>query len=127
MNVLDLGFFNAIQCLQHQTLTTSIEELVLAVHSAFSDLDMRVLDKTFMTLQKVMEYICKIDGDNVYKLQHKKKDTLFVNGSLPPRLECDRDAAASIEAMEERIDDERRVDNMIELFDLIALFKAMST
>ncbi|KAF0712560.1 hypothetical protein AaE_011989, partial [Aphanomyces astaci] len=101
MNVLDLGFFNAIQCLQHQTHTTSIEELVLAVHSAFSDLDMRILDETFMTLQKVMSMT----------------RTLFVNGSLPPRLECYRDVAASIEAMEERIDYEQRVVNMIELFE----------
>ncbi|ETV64993.1 hypothetical protein H257_18202 [Aphanomyces astaci] len=47
-NVLDLGFFNAIQS--------------------------QVLDKTFMTLQKVMEEAFKLEGDNVYKLPHLKKD-----------------------------------------------------
>ncbi|RQM30083.1 hypothetical protein B5M09_012219 [Aphanomyces astaci] len=34
----------------------------------------QVLDKTFMTLQKVMEEAFKLEGDNVYKLPHLKKD-----------------------------------------------------
>ncbi|ETV89523.1 hypothetical protein H257_00775 [Aphanomyces astaci] len=63
-NVLDLGFFNSIQALQHRQVVTGIDDIILAVHGAFDELDFRVLDKTFMTLQKVMEESLKMDGDN---------------------------------------------------------------
>jgi hypothetical protein len=35
LNVLDLGFFNAIQSLQHQSGAQTIEELVAAMEDAF--------------------------------------------------------------------------------------------
>ncbi|KAF0717357.1 Aste57867_2337 [Aphanomyces stellatus] len=37
-NILDLGFFNAIQSLQHHKVTRCIDELVAAVHEAFGEL-----------------------------------------------------------------------------------------
>ncbi|KAF0720022.1 Aste57867_630 [Aphanomyces stellatus] len=74
-NILDLGFFNAIQSLQHHKVTRCIDDLVAAVHEAFGELKCAVLDKAFMTLQKVVEESLKMDGDNVYKLPHLKKDT----------------------------------------------------
>ncbi|ETV79736.1 hypothetical protein H257_06974 [Aphanomyces astaci] len=73
-NVLDLGFFNAIQSLQHQTTARTIDDLIKCVEDAFNSLAWCVLDKTYMTLQKVMEESMKIEGDNVYKLPHLKKD-----------------------------------------------------
>ncbi|KAF0719487.1 hypothetical protein AaE_010451 [Aphanomyces astaci] len=65
-NVLDLGFFNSIQALQHRQVVTCIDDLVAAVHAAFDELDFRTLDKTFVTLQKVMEESLKVGGDNTY-------------------------------------------------------------
>ncbi|ETW07417.1 hypothetical protein H310_01940 [Aphanomyces invadans] len=69
-NVLDLGFFNLIQSLQHREVVTGIDDLVAAVHRAFGDLDWRVLDKTFVTLQRVMGESLKMGGDNSFKLPH---------------------------------------------------------
>ncbi|KAF0709336.1 hypothetical protein AaE_012907 [Aphanomyces astaci] len=73
-NVLDLGFFNSIQSLQHQKSTRSIEELVDAVQAAFYEMPVATLSKTLITLQKVMEMSIAIHGSNDYKLPHMNKD-----------------------------------------------------
>ncbi|KAH9103658.1 hypothetical protein AeMF1_020114 [Aphanomyces euteiches] len=54
-NILDLGFFNAIQSLQYQKHTRSIDELIGAVEAALLELPVDTLAKTFVTLQKVLE------------------------------------------------------------------------
>ncbi|KAF0685549.1 Aste57867_22590 [Aphanomyces stellatus] len=110
-NVLDLGFFNSIQALQHREVVTGIDDLVAAVHRAFDDLDWRVLDKTFMTLQKVMAESLKMGGDNAFKLPHSKTDKAARHGPATPVL-CDPDVVKVIEAMNVRKDFERRVDNI---------------
>ncbi|ETV89841.1 hypothetical protein H310_15320 [Aphanomyces invadans] len=51
-------------------VVTGIDELIEAVQCAFDELDFRVLGKTIMTLQKVMEESLKMDGDNSYKSPH---------------------------------------------------------
>ncbi|KAF0682368.1 Aste57867_25506 [Aphanomyces stellatus] len=116
-NVLDLGFFNAIQSLQHRSLTQTIDELVVAVHKAFNELEWRVLDKTFMTLQKVMEESLKQNGNNAYLLPHIKKDKFAREGSFVLSPACDPDASAAFSAMLDRIDYERRIEILSDLFD----------
>ncbi|KAF0685854.1 Aste57867_22306 [Aphanomyces stellatus] len=115
-NVLDLGFFNAIQSLQHQKVTRSVEDLVAAVEDAFAELDWRVLDKTFMTLQKVMEEAFKINGDNAYKLPHLKKDAAAKKIGPRSLAYCDPDVCSAIDALNRRIDYEERVDSLVESF-----------
>ncbi|KAH9107205.1 hypothetical protein AeMF1_017394 [Aphanomyces euteiches] len=110
-NVLDLGFFNSIQALQHREVVTGIDDLVAAVHRAFDDLDWRVLDKTFATLQRVMGESLKTGGDNAFKLPHLQKDKKARLGPVPPVV-CDPDVVKVIEAMNARKDFERRVDNL---------------
>ncbi|KAF0728003.1 hypothetical protein Ae201684P_009439 [Aphanomyces euteiches] len=97
-NVLDLGFFNSIQALQHREVVTGIDDLVAAVHRAFDDLDWRVLDKTLSTLQGVMGESLKMGGDNVFKLPHLQKDKKARLGPVPPVV-CDPDVVKVIEAM----------------------------
>ncbi|KAF0682364.1 Aste57867_25502 [Aphanomyces stellatus] len=101
-NVLDLGFFNAIQSLQYQSLIRTIEDLV---------------EKTFMTLQKVMEESLKLGGDNSFLLPYLRKNKHAKDGSLVLQPKCDSDAIAAIEAMVNRIDYERRVDILCDLFN----------
>ncbi|TDH73135.1 uncharacterized protein CCR75_008444 [Bremia lactucae] len=48
-NVLDLGFFNAIQALQHQKVMNSIDELIAAVQAAIKELNRTKLNKVFLT------------------------------------------------------------------------------
>ena len=54
MNVLDLGFFNAIQSLQHKAAPRNIDELIWAVYESFEALHWSNLNDIFLTLQKVM-------------------------------------------------------------------------
>ncbi|RHZ28072.1 hypothetical protein DYB37_002644 [Aphanomyces astaci] len=86
--------------------TYTLDDLVVAVVKSFEELECTVLDKTFMTLQKVMECIFKMGGDNDFKLPHQKKHGLVKEGLLPTRLECDEDVCAAVDAMEERMSNE---------------------
>ncbi|ETV75133.1 hypothetical protein H257_10699 [Aphanomyces astaci] len=95
-----------------QTIVTTIDELVSAATGAFNDLDGRVLDKTFMVLQKVLEESLKIGGDNAYKLPHLHKDKLARQGPQNPQLACDPEVMSVIDEMNSRKEFERRVDNL---------------
>ena len=50
-NILDLGFFNAIQSLQMRENIRSIDELIDVVERSFSELDHASLTNSFLTLQ----------------------------------------------------------------------------
>ncbi|KAF0711552.1 hypothetical protein AaE_012209 [Aphanomyces astaci] len=115
INVLDLGFFTSIQALQHRTAVTSIDKLVAAVQEALVELDWRVLDKTFVTLHKVLGESLKIGGDNSYKLPHQHKDKMAKVGPTP-RMVCDAEVVRVIEVMNRRKEFERRVDNLSDVF-----------
>ncbi|KAF0693028.1 Aste57867_15977 [Aphanomyces stellatus] len=115
-NVLDLGVFNAIQALQHHNVTRSIDDLIAAVHAAFQDLEWRVLEKTFMTLQKVVAESLKLNGDNVYKLPHLRKDKVLKLEGIPLRPHCDEDASRALEALHRRLEYERQVESLVDLF-----------
>ncbi|CAI8602512.1 unnamed protein product [Vicia faba] len=89
LNVLDLGFFNAIQSLQQQEAVNSIDELIDAVQKAFDDFSCQQSDKKFSTLQSCMIEIMKIKGSNKYKIPHMKKDMMYNQGCIPTQLSCD--------------------------------------
>ncbi|KAF0758843.1 hypothetical protein AaE_003820 [Aphanomyces astaci] len=97
--------------------TYTLDDLVVAVVQSFEEIECTVLDKTFITLQKVMECIFKMGGDNDFKLPHQKKHGLVKEGPLPTRLECDEDVCAAVDAMEEISEFQRRVDVLSDLLD----------
>lgn len=86
-NVLDLGFFKAIQSLQHQTACTTLDDLVKAVAEAFHNLSPVTLNKVFLTLQDCFIEILKVRGHNKYKVPHMGKDALIRIGQLPDNLQ----------------------------------------
>ncbi|KAH7835594.1 hypothetical protein Vadar_027734 [Vaccinium darrowii] len=90
MNVLDLGFFRAIQSLQHQQAPKNIDELVFAVQKSFEQLESQNLDNVFLTLQACMIEVMKVNGANNYKLPHLGKGQLMREGTLPSQLHCER-------------------------------------
>jgi hypothetical protein len=90
MNVLDLGFFRAIQSLQHQQAPKDIDELIQAVTSAFYRMDREKLNDIFLTLQQCMVEVMRVKGGNNYKLPHMGKESLRRQGILPDTLPCDR-------------------------------------
>ncbi|KAF0685579.1 Aste57867_22566 [Aphanomyces stellatus] len=93
-NVLDLGFFNSIQSLQHQKSTKTIEELIDAVERAFVELPNANLSKTFITLQKVLEKSLDIHGGNTYKFPHMSKDA-NIKDLASYNVECDPEVLVS--------------------------------
>lgn len=87
MNVLDLGFFNAIQAVQHKKQAYSIPDLVKAVQEAYDQMEVRTLEKCFLTLQAVMEQTMLAGGGNEYALP-RVKSVHFPSGIFPAALTC---------------------------------------
>ncbi|KAG2253327.1 hypothetical protein Bca52824_083463 [Brassica carinata] len=75
LNILDLGYFSAIQSLQHETF-----------------------NYIFLTLQSCMKDIMKTGGDNKYKIPHMKKATLDRENRLPLQISCDVSLVQSVMA-----------------------------
>jgi hypothetical protein len=89
LNVLDLGFFNSIQSLQDRTTPRTEEQLIAEVERAYWASSPEILNKTFLTLQYMMEHIMKHEGKNDFRLGHIKKDALLRANDLPVSLSCD--------------------------------------
>lgn len=89
MNVLDLGFFRAIQSLQHEEAPTTIDGLIEAVQNSFDRLSVRTLNYVFLSLQQCMIEVMKVFGGNDYKLPHMGKKALKNIGNLHIRLDCE--------------------------------------
>lgn len=90
LNILDLGFFNAIQTLQHQVCPRTIQELVSAVENSFDEYSTKHVNRIFLTLQSCMQEIMKVQGENTYKIPHLKKAIMEKEGNLPSQMSCDR-------------------------------------
>ena len=68
LNVLDLGWFRAIQSLQHQIGgQNTIDDLIHATQKAFDDMEIQKLNNVFLTLQQCMVEIMRVGGSNSYK------------------------------------------------------------
>ncbi|CAM9528677.1 unnamed protein product, partial [Chrysoparadoxa australica] len=89
-NVLDLGFFNSIQKLQHEQDANNIDELIKAVVEAWDREKHRVLNNIFLTLQDVLRCIIEHRGRNDFPLPHMGKARLERQGLLPERLSLSR-------------------------------------
>lgn len=90
-NVLDLGFFNVIQSLQHESACSTLDELVNVVKETFYNIPPSTLNKIFLSLQGCLIEILKVKGHNNSKLPHMGKDALIRIGQLPTHLEVDID------------------------------------
>ncbi|XP_010516452.1 PREDICTED: uncharacterized protein LOC104792102 [Camelina sativa] len=88
LNVLDLGFFSAIQALQHKVCPKNIEELIHAVTTSFEAYPPRKINHIFLTLQLCMQETMRIGGSNNYKIPHMKKEALEQEGLLPSQIIC---------------------------------------
>ncbi|XP_042051289.1 uncharacterized protein LOC121796523 [Salvia splendens] len=88
-NVLDLGFFRAIQSIQDDKLARGVDDLLSNVQSSFEELSAQTLNKVFLTLQTCLTEILKVEGGNGYKTPHINKDRLSRLGILPQTLEIE--------------------------------------
>ena len=90
-NVLDLGFFAAIQSLQQNEVTNSVDELIQAVETAYDNFPTEISNNIFLSLQSCMIETMKVKGCNNYETPHMKKEMLINRGILPSQLNCDRE------------------------------------
>ncbi|RHY64044.1 hypothetical protein DYB34_011949, partial [Aphanomyces astaci] len=55
----------------------------------------------------------KLEGDNIYKLPHLKKDLQLKSGTVALRPPCDEDVTLDLDALESRLDDEHLVGEIV--------------
>ncbi|XP_050220689.1 uncharacterized protein LOC126671037 [Mercurialis annua] len=89
LNILDLGFFSAIQALQYKESVKSIDELVNAVYKSFETFSTVKSNRIFLTLQMCMIEIMKVKGAHKYTIPHMNKEKMENDGNLPTQLKCD--------------------------------------
>ena len=90
VNTLDLAFFRAIQSLQQEIVSNSIDELIAHTVKAYWDLPLETCEKVWVTLQMVMNEIIINGGNNGYRLPHMGKDKIMreLGTKIPYRLPC---------------------------------------
>lgn len=85
LNILDLGFFNSIQSLQHKKMPKNVDELLAAINEAYYELDPQTLCFVWVTLQEVMNEVLKVKGGNEYTNTHIYKEKFLKEGKLEER------------------------------------------
>ncbi|XP_062205229.1 uncharacterized protein LOC133907240 [Phragmites australis] len=89
LNVLDLGFFAAIQSIQMKNSSKTVEELVSAVVKAYEEYPTDRSNHIFLTQQSCMREIIREKGSQHYVIPHMQKKMLERNDELPRSLKCD--------------------------------------
>jgi len=88
LNVLDLGFFAAIQALFERGTPNNIDQIVAKVEKAFREYPVDRANRIFLTQQGCMMEIMKHNGGQHYDIPHMKKKHLEMQGALPISLKC---------------------------------------
>ena len=86
VNLLDLGFFQAIQSF-NDALPKNKEELIQLVQDAYKNYLWHKLNQTWLTLQSCFNQIILHHGDNNYSIEHILKAKLEWQGQLPDVLD----------------------------------------
>ena len=81
INLLDLGFFRAIQSFNDAALRNE-EELIEAVSEAYDKYPREKINQAWLTLQCCFNQIITHHGDNDYYIDHIAKEKLEWNGNL---------------------------------------------
>ena len=86
VNLLDLGFFQAIQSFNDASPKNE-EELIQSVQDAYKNYLRHKLNQTWLTLQSCFNQIILHHGDNDYSIEHISKAKLEWQGQLPDVLD----------------------------------------
>ena len=92
-NILDLGFFRAIQSFNNDCPANE-EELIKSVEKAYGEYPLRKLNYVWLTLQSCLNMIIENDGGNDYKILHMGKESMDRRGLLPGVLDVTPAASA---------------------------------
>ena len=85
-NILDLGFFRAIQSF-NDDCPANEEELIKLVENAYGEYPLHKLNHVWLTLQSCLNMIIENDGGNDYKIPHMQKESMERRGLLPRVLD----------------------------------------
>ena len=85
-NILDLGFFRAIQSF-NDDCPANEEELIKSVEKAYGEYPLRKLNHVWLTLQSCLNKMIENDGGNDYKIPHMGKESLEWSRLLPRVLD----------------------------------------
>ena len=91
INLLDLGFFRAIQSFIDAALRNK-KELIKAVSDAYDKYPKEKINQTWLTLQCCFNQITTHHGANDYHINHIVKEKLERNGNLPNVMDVVEDA-----------------------------------
>ena len=105
-NILDLGFFTAIQSF-NDDCPANEEELIKSVEKAYGEYPFRKLNRVWLTLQSCLNMIIENDGGNDYKIPHMGKKSMERRGLLPPVLDITPAATPWLNPM---MDDDSTLD-----------------
>ena len=105
-NILDLGFFRAIQSF-NDDCPANEEELIKSVEKAYGEYPYHKLNRVWLTLQSCLSMIIENDGGNGYKIPHMGKESLDRRGLLPGVLRVTPPATAWLNPM---MDDDSSLD-----------------
>ena len=97
-NILNLGFFRAIQSL-NDDCPANEEELIKSVEKAYGEYSLRKLNHVWLTLQSCFNMIIENNGGNDYKIPHMGKESLERRGLLPKVLDVTPTANAWLNPM----------------------------
>ena len=97
-NILDLGFFRAIQ-LFNNDCPANEEELIKLVEKAYGEYPLCKLNHVWLTLQSCLNIIIENDGGNDYKIPHMGKESMERRGLLPRVLDVTPTANAWLNPM----------------------------
>ncbi|WCJ43833.1 hypothetical protein M5689_024546 [Euphorbia peplus] len=88
LNILDLGFFRALQASHSKEPSKTTDELLKAVVKSLENFSTVLSNRIFLSLQLCMIEIMKTRGYHGYKITHINKAKLERQGKLPVRLNC---------------------------------------
>ena len=97
-NILDLGFFRAIQSF-NDDCPANEEELIKSVEKAYGEYPLRKLNHVWLTLRSCLNMIIENDGGNDYKIPHMGKESMERRGLLPRVLDVTPTANAWLNPM----------------------------
>ena len=93
VNLLDLGFFQAIQSF-NDVAPKNEEELIQLVQVAYMNYPRKRLNRMWLKLHRVFNQIILCNGDNDYNIEHLSKEKLERTGQLPNVLDVVDEASA---------------------------------
>ena len=111
VNILDLGFFRAIQSFNNASPKNEAE-LIQSVQDAYENYLQHKLNWTWLTLQSCFNQIILHHRDNDYSIEHISKAKLEWQGQLPDVLHVvDDDVYKMNDEMNDENDDKSNVSN----------------